>query len=148
MTAPIASGWSGCRVGLAPTGKRRLCTAHAMNGHRVPYSITSSAVASSVGGTLRRRTEENTSLQMRSDYHTEVLLNATRNAELVAILNTLDQQVKVVRNYFRSCRTHDREWHKNGPPSGPFSLFNSDLRSTDYVHHPNRGDDPDVAERR
>jgi hypothetical protein len=24
MTAPVASGWSGCRVGLAPTGKRRL----------------------------------------------------------------------------------------------------------------------------
>jgi len=21
MTAPVASGWSGCRVGLAPTGK-------------------------------------------------------------------------------------------------------------------------------
>jgi hypothetical protein len=32
MTAPIASGWSGCRVGLAPTGKRRLCTAHAKGG--------------------------------------------------------------------------------------------------------------------
>jgi hypothetical protein len=29
MTAPVASGWSGCRVGLAPTGKRRLFTAHA-----------------------------------------------------------------------------------------------------------------------
>src|SRR5271170_3475051 len=29
MTAPIASSWSGCRVGLAPTGKRRLSTAHA-----------------------------------------------------------------------------------------------------------------------
>jgi hypothetical protein len=28
MTAPIASGWSGCRMGFAPTGKRRLCTAH------------------------------------------------------------------------------------------------------------------------
>jgi hypothetical protein len=28
MTAPIASGWSGRRVGLAPTGKRRLVTAH------------------------------------------------------------------------------------------------------------------------
>src|ERR1700676_1798449 len=28
MTAPIASGWSACRVGLSPTGKRRLCTAH------------------------------------------------------------------------------------------------------------------------
>jgi hypothetical protein len=28
MTAPIASRWSDCRVGLAPTGKRRRCTAH------------------------------------------------------------------------------------------------------------------------
>ena len=32
MTAPVASGWSGCRVGLAPTGRRRLCTAHTHNG--------------------------------------------------------------------------------------------------------------------
>jgi hypothetical protein len=32
MTAPIASGWSGCRVGFAPTGKRRLVTAHTRNG--------------------------------------------------------------------------------------------------------------------
>ena len=32
MTAPVASGWSGCRVGLAPTGKRRLATAHANCG--------------------------------------------------------------------------------------------------------------------
>jgi hypothetical protein len=32
MTAPIASGWSGCRVGLAPTGKRRLVTAHTQSG--------------------------------------------------------------------------------------------------------------------
>jgi inward rectifier potassium channel len=35
MTAPIASGWSGCRVGLAPTGKRRLCTAHTHYGHLI-----------------------------------------------------------------------------------------------------------------
>ena len=28
MTAPVASGWSVHRVGLAPTGKRRLTTAH------------------------------------------------------------------------------------------------------------------------
>src|SRR5476651_1294730 len=35
MTAPIASGWSGCRVGLAPTGERRLVTAHTQLGHRV-----------------------------------------------------------------------------------------------------------------
>ena len=34
VTAPIASGWSGCRVGLAPTGKRRLVTAHAKPGSR------------------------------------------------------------------------------------------------------------------
>jgi hypothetical protein len=33
MTAPIASGWSGCRMGFAPTGKRRLCTAHTPNRH-------------------------------------------------------------------------------------------------------------------
>src|ERR1700677_3286128 len=33
MTAPVASGWSVRRVGLAPTGKRRLLTAHAKNSH-------------------------------------------------------------------------------------------------------------------
>src|SRR6266852_1608449 len=33
MTAPIASGWSGCRVGFAPAGKRRLCTAHTRDSH-------------------------------------------------------------------------------------------------------------------
>src|SRR3979411_2114858 len=35
MTAPIASGWSDRRVGLAPTGKRRLSTAHTLNGRSV-----------------------------------------------------------------------------------------------------------------
>src|SRR5271156_2522934 len=35
MTAPIASGWSDCRVGLSPTGKRRLCTAHARSGRSI-----------------------------------------------------------------------------------------------------------------
>jgi hypothetical protein len=33
MTAPVASGWSVHRVGLSPTGKRRLLTAHANSGH-------------------------------------------------------------------------------------------------------------------
>src|SRR5262249_8406850 len=28
IAAPVASGWSGRRVGLTPTGKRRLLTAH------------------------------------------------------------------------------------------------------------------------
>ena len=37
MPAPVASGWSGCRVGLAPTGKRRLVTAHThcRHSHRI-----------------------------------------------------------------------------------------------------------------
>jgi len=30
MPAPVASGWSVCRVGLSPTGKRRLVTAHTL----------------------------------------------------------------------------------------------------------------------
>ena len=28
IAAPVASGWSVCWVGFAPTGERRLCTAH------------------------------------------------------------------------------------------------------------------------
>ncbi len=35
IAAPVASGWSGCRVGFAPTGKRRLFTAHATSRHPV-----------------------------------------------------------------------------------------------------------------
>src|SRR5512132_1456826 len=61
MTAPVASGWSGCRVGLAPTGKRRLVTARARSGlmhcnKQRLYSIPSSARASRVGGTVRPST--------------------------------------------------------------------------------------------
>jgi len=37
--APVASGWSGCRVGLSPTGKRRLVTAHAMSGRRLKEGL-------------------------------------------------------------------------------------------------------------
>src|SRR5262245_47284491 len=33
IAAPVASGWSGCRVGFAPTGKRRLLTAHTRRRH-------------------------------------------------------------------------------------------------------------------
>ena len=35
IAAPVASGWSVCRVGFAPTGKRRLLTAHAKSRHRL-----------------------------------------------------------------------------------------------------------------
>ena len=41
MTAPVASGWSGCRVGLAPTGKRRLVTAHTLSGRSGSRPYTS-----------------------------------------------------------------------------------------------------------
>src|SRR3954449_6590462 len=34
IAAPVASGWSDCRVGFAPTGKHRLVTAHTQSGHR------------------------------------------------------------------------------------------------------------------
>src|SRR5450759_4871901 len=38
MTAPVASGWSSCRVGFSPTGKRRLYTAHRHSGHCLPLA--------------------------------------------------------------------------------------------------------------
>jgi len=55
MTAPIASGWSDCRVGLAPTGKRRLCTAHTQHGHWLerPASPILIVRCSSVAARLR-----------------------------------------------------------------------------------------------
>jgi hypothetical protein len=39
IAAPVASGWSGCRVGLAPTGKRRLVTAHTPSGHSPAHRV-------------------------------------------------------------------------------------------------------------
>jgi len=39
MPAPVASGWSGCRVGLAPTGKRRLVTAHTQSCRSTPPHV-------------------------------------------------------------------------------------------------------------
>src|ERR1022692_4299044 len=45
IAAPAASGWSDCRVGLAPTGKRRLVTAHTQIRHRGESEKVSSAVA-------------------------------------------------------------------------------------------------------
>ena len=38
IAAPVASGWSGCRAGLTPAGKRRLTTAHTLSGHCGPRS--------------------------------------------------------------------------------------------------------------
>ena len=59
IAAPVASGWSGCRVGLAPTGKRRLVTAHARSGHSLsifrapaPFARTAGALQSSGATTI------------------------------------------------------------------------------------------------
>jgi hypothetical protein len=49
MTAPVASGWSGCWVGLAPTGKRRLITAHTQTRHLLAqFAVTHNGTHSSV----------------------------------------------------------------------------------------------------
>jgi hypothetical protein len=40
MAAPVASGWSVRRVGLAPTGKRRLVTAHTRSRLSYPMIVT------------------------------------------------------------------------------------------------------------
>src|SRR6266446_4863655 len=63
MTAPIASGWSGCRVGLAPTGKRRLCTAHANNGHS--FRVASAIRQPTLGLTKQHRLRPTTSCWLR-----------------------------------------------------------------------------------
>ena len=54
MTTPIASGWSRCRVGLTPTGKRRLVTAHTLTGQSI-YSIADIAVRHSITRSARER---------------------------------------------------------------------------------------------
>jgi hypothetical protein len=55
MTAPVASGWSGCRVGLAPTGKRRLITAHAKSGPRAwrPKAVLPAAPGLAAGSGIQ-----------------------------------------------------------------------------------------------
>src|SRR6202048_4129192 len=63
MTAPIASGWSGCRVGLAPTGKRRLVTAHARSGNHTnracsKHSLSSTPLDHMLLGQRAMRTHE------------------------------------------------------------------------------------------
>jgi hypothetical protein len=58
MTAPVASGWSRCRVGLAPTGKRRLFTAHTPTGHQVvQFAPLKRSVAELAANSSRPRTQ-------------------------------------------------------------------------------------------
>jgi hypothetical protein len=55
MTAPVASDWSIRRVGFAPTGKRRLSTAHRQSRcGRIEQPLFSSFPVGLDGGVLRR----------------------------------------------------------------------------------------------
>src|SRR6476469_5306273 len=60
IAAPVASGWSGCRVGLAPTGKRRLVTAHTQSGPSACLlawiSVPPIRIATSLAGGVYRAT--------------------------------------------------------------------------------------------
>jgi hypothetical protein len=49
IARPVASGWSGYRVGFAPTGKRRLLTAHARTGHSLDHLPNPSIILASAG---------------------------------------------------------------------------------------------------
>jgi hypothetical protein len=59
MTAPVASGWSGCRVGFAPTGTRRLFTAHTQTGRSLKDRLPKS-------GTSKLTTQQSTELHLSS----------------------------------------------------------------------------------
>ena len=51
IAAPAASGWSGCRVGLAPTGKRRLVTAHTQSTHpRAQRALRALSIVATAAG--------------------------------------------------------------------------------------------------
>src|SRR5208282_6457409 len=66
MPAPVASGWSGCRVGLAPTGKRRLVTAHPHSGHLPDVQRVCRPPAADAGGGDRRLPRAGTESQESS----------------------------------------------------------------------------------
>src|SRR5580693_5711739 len=50
IAAPAASGWSGCRVGLAPTEKRRLFTAHTQSRHPCVLAYARTILVTSLVG--------------------------------------------------------------------------------------------------
>ena len=72
MTAPVASGWSLGRVGLEPTGKRRLFTAHTQSG-RSDLRTGCSKAGSLSGGANHR---ELAPMQVRSDRRCHSLFSA------------------------------------------------------------------------
>jgi hypothetical protein len=73
MPAPVASGWSDRRVGLAPTGKRRLVTAHVEIGHSHQIFLPELSDCSANAGTALRKilisaTDRRASLRSLGDF--------------------------------------------------------------------------------
>ena len=85
MTAPIASGWSGCRVGLAPTGKRRLSTAHANSGHSATWRWSGLLLFKQTGLLFVRSTDSSSSRARSRDGHRRKLLSAIQQHRLVGL---------------------------------------------------------------
>src|SRR5271166_3028611 len=71
MTAPVASGWSSRRVGLAPTGKRRLATAHTQSRQTIP-------IASPHQPRSANRTQEQADGERSADKHNNDAQNIFR----------------------------------------------------------------------
>jgi hypothetical protein len=67
MTTPVASGWSGCRVGLAPTGKRRLVTAHTSSGRCIAARKSDSHEGSPTSSQANWRPVEPVSPALRTE---------------------------------------------------------------------------------
>src|ERR1022692_2191063 len=83
MTAPIASGWSGCRMGLAPTGKRRLVTAHTRSGH-LRRSVRGAKHLPLLANTLQRMGAE--IIELNTGASNEIL-HGTRDEHVVGAAN-------------------------------------------------------------
>ena len=117
MTAPVASGWSGCRVGLTPTGKRRLGTAHTCSGHSGFRSWTShvSAACRQPASADPKRSEGNADLAVRHSgaFHRHSILSETSGAH---------EHGPSPRNYGRSLTpTSRRAWAVRGLSDGTFT---------------------------
>ena len=100
MTAPVASGWSVRRVGLAPTGKRRLLTAHATSGsHRCNYRGRNSPVPlSNRGHSLTKAPEHIGKPALRRDWvnrsYTFALNNPTDRLKRRTLIPIIDTQFR------------------------------------------------------
>src|ERR1022692_5268043 len=89
MTAPVASGWSSCRVGFSPTGKRRLYTAHRHSGHWSARALNGS-VANDPHRTRRARCSTQT-VPVKAGSPLSAVVHATR--EFIGEMSGYDRPI-------------------------------------------------------